>query len=134
VVLGSESYMAPVDRVKEVGGGNDDINADFGGNYVWLVPEYTVDKNKALTNIKFVLADKQNSAYGDLASGAGGKYRYLIPEVDTSNPKKISKLVLWRYPDSNLSTSGITSKGRTSDLNAERKKTYLYLGWDYFKQ
>ncbi|KAK7461489.1 hypothetical protein VKT23_008663 [Stygiomarasmius scandens] len=129
VVYGTEGYMAPPNRIKEAQGRSDDINATFGGKYVWLVPEYTSDKDKALTGIGFVMSDSANSNYNDLAAGAGGKYRYLIPEVDASKSQKIGKLDLWRLGDGN--TDGIGSKGRTGDLNKDRKGDYLYLGWDY---
>jgi hypothetical protein len=101
--------------------------------YVWLVPEYTSDRNKAITDIRFVMSDNSNSSLSDLAAGAGGKYRYLIPEVDKSKSQKISKLVLWRFPkEDGPSTGKITSKGRTGDLNNDRKGDWLYVGWDYY--
>jgi len=97
------------------------------------VPEYTSDKNKALTSIKFVETDNHNSDYSDLAAGAGGKYCYIVPEVDSTKSQKISKLDLWRFwAGYSPATDRITSQDRTSDLNKDRKGDFLYLGWDYY--
>ncbi|KAK7452168.1 hypothetical protein VKT23_012271 [Stygiomarasmius scandens] len=135
VVYGTDGYMAPANRIKEAQGRSDDINADFGGKYVWLVPEYTSDRNKALTGIKFVHTKNNNSEYSDLAAGAGGHWRYLIPEVDPSKSKKICKLELWRSWSSagySRAVDIIKSDGRTGDLNEDRKGNWLFLGWDYY--
>lgn len=92
------------------------------------MPIYTYDADLAAT--RFDLFIQSNSIPGgqDLAAGAGGSYRYLRGVADIDNPVKITGLALDR------SKSAVTAfpanyAGHTSDINANRKKDYLYLLW-----
>ena len=96
--------------------------------YVWIVPVYTYDAAEAATIFDLFIQDSGHSGWDDLAAGAGGSYRFLVPVPDASNPVKITDLSLYR------SNNGVTTfpaqyTGHTSDINANRKGTYLYLLW-----
>ncbi|EKM50344.1 uncharacterized protein PHACADRAFT_264971, partial [Phanerochaete carnosa HHB-10118-sp] len=55
VVYGNVAAERPDMRVVEVNGGNDDINAGFGGDYVWLKPVYTFDPVEAASRFDLII-------------------------------------------------------------------------------
>ena len=89
---------------------------------------YTYDAAEAATIFDLYIQGDAHQGWYDLAAGAGGSYRYLEPAADASNPTKITSLALFR---SNNGTGSFPAPytGHTSDINANRKKTYLYLIW-----
>jgi hypothetical protein len=94
------------------------------------VPEYTIDRDKALTHIQVFVQDKSDSAYSDLAKGAGGQFRYLKTVANKENSRKITSVKLWRG-DSAPSESILKrlQPNCTGDINYGRGGTYLYLFW-----
>ncbi|KAG6812464.1 hypothetical protein H0H92_002729 [Tricholoma furcatifolium] len=134
VVYGNLSSQAPQDRVRELSGGSDDINANQGGSYVWLVPEMTTDVSEAITTFDLFIQSKPDSRYTDIAAGTGGSYRYLVPVRQSNEDSFITKLTLVRSPYAISSMPNVTyigiAQGATSDINAGRGGNYLYLSWE----
>ncbi|KAI0972087.1 hypothetical protein F4678DRAFT_431114 [Xylaria arbuscula] len=126
---------APDDHIVEINEGIPDINHTFGGEYVWLVPEWTDDRDKAATFFEVSITGSSQAGRDDLAKGAGGDYRYLIPRVDVHLENKIKRLALYRKPNSQgpVHSSDIEGRGYTdfsTDINAGRGGDYLHLIWE----
>ncbi|RXW20933.1 hypothetical protein EST38_g4913 [Candolleomyces aberdarensis] len=146
VVATNSSGEMPSIRVREINGGNDDINAGFKGKYISLVPVYTTNKDKAATRFDLILndgplpaeqvaANEERRAQGkpcitDLAEGAGGLYRYLVPVADPRVTHKVTGLALLREfggPGTDIHSLGYN--GMSMDLNRSRKGDWLYVLW-----
>lgn len=95
-------------------------------SFVWLVPEFTSDPEKASTSFNIVIQPDANPDFQDLAKGAGGNYRYLHPHRGAS--QKITQVNLLRL-DNPISDLPAGYNGKTSDINKDREGTYLYLIW-----
>ncbi|KAI1346400.1 hypothetical protein F5Y01DRAFT_319767 [Xylaria sp. FL0043] len=126
---------APSDHISEINKGVPDINHNFGGEYVWLVPEWTQDRDKAVTYFEVVITGSSQAGMSDLAKGAGGKYRYLVPQADVHIEKKLKRLALYRKSNSEgpVHESDIKDRGYTdfsTDINAGRGGDYLHLIWE----
>ncbi|KAI0091202.1 hypothetical protein BDY19DRAFT_689153 [Irpex rosettiformis] len=128
VHYGDSPSWAPANRVLEYSSQNDDINADYGGEYVWLVPTYTYNASEAATRFDLFIQGNAHPGWDDLAKGAGGSFRYLQPVPDANNYSKITDLKLYRS-DSGIAALPVPYTGHTNDINANRKKTFLYLIW-----
>ncbi|EAU83124.1 hypothetical protein CC1G_11650 [Coprinopsis cinerea okayama7 len=131
VVYTDSPTEAPTDRIRELNGGNADVNADKKGNYVWLVPEYTRKYKDALTGLDFVQQDHKDDRYMDLAKGAGGSYRYLVPAYNTREKNKFTECTLLRS-NHGISLSQVKNwgwSGMTLDINAGRGGDFLYVLW-----
>ncbi|EJD43972.1 hypothetical protein AURDEDRAFT_152297 [Auricularia subglabra TFB-10046 SS5] len=135
VVYGDSQGLQPNDRVREATGQSDDINFDFEGKYVWLVPQYTYNTNEAATSFELRTQGGAVRGMSDLAVGAGGAYRYLVAIKDSRQTKKLVELKLLR--DNGSITAGEVPgrlgsnhwTGLMQDINVGRKKTWLYLVW-----
>ncbi|CCM06247.1 uncharacterized protein FIBRA_08496 [Fibroporia radiculosa] len=125
VHYGTEQSQAPPGRLLEIKGGNDDINAGFGGKYVWLVPVKTNVHADALSSLSIAIQSKEDPTKQDLAAGAGGDYRYIV--LALRDPAKITALGLLRSSDPREVPEGWN--GSTEDINKGRKGDYLYLVW-----
>ncbi|KAI3322313.1 hypothetical protein HD806DRAFT_536151 [Xylariaceae sp. AK1471] len=126
---------APSDRISEINKGVPDINHNFGGEYVWLVPEWTEDRDKAVTYFDVLITGSSQASKSDLAKGASGKYRYLVPQADVHIEKKLKRLALYRKSNSEGPVHGSDIKDRgytdfSTDINAGRGGDYLYLIWE----
>jgi hypothetical protein len=97
-------------------------------SYVWLVPTYTYNAAEAAVRFDLFIQDKPHDGWSDLAKGAGGSYRYLEPASDSNNPTKLTDLKLYRS-DNGVGAFPVPYTGHTTDINANRKKTFLYLIW-----
>ncbi|KAK7690845.1 hypothetical protein QCA50_005947 [Cerrena zonata] len=128
VVYGDAPSQAPSDRVRELTGLSDDINYQFGGKYVWLVPQYTEDVGSAATGFDIVIQGESDPALDDLAKGAGGDYRYIIPRTNQQEERKVTQVILLRR-DSSIGQVPAGWDGITIDINKGRGKTFLYLAW-----
>ncbi|KAI0739512.1 hypothetical protein C8Q80DRAFT_1357391 [Daedaleopsis nitida] len=115
-------------RVREFTGLSDDINYQFGGKYVWLVPQYTENASQGVTGFEIVIQGSADGSMQDLAKGAGGDYRYLLIKTDVTQERKVTQVTLLRQ-DSALSGVPAGWDGATIDINKGRGKTYLYLLW-----
>ena len=89
---------------------------------------YTYDAAEAATIFDLYIQGDAHQGWYDLAAGAGGSYRYLEPAADASNPTKITSLALYRSDNGTINFPAPYT-GHTSDINANRKKTFLYLLW-----
>ncbi|EKM56393.1 uncharacterized protein PHACADRAFT_92490, partial [Phanerochaete carnosa HHB-10118-sp] len=128
VVYGDEPSQAPSNRIHELGGQSDDINYQFGGSYVWLVPDYTNERENGAIGFDLVIQGSEDPSLKDLAKGAGGDYRYLIVNTDISQERKITALALLRS-ESSVDMPPLGWDEATIDINKGRGKMYLYLVW-----
>ncbi|KAI0696445.1 hypothetical protein BC835DRAFT_1271922 [Cytidiella melzeri] len=128
VHYGDHPSDAPANRVLELSGGNDDINYQYGGKYVWIVPTFTYNAALAATRFDLFIQKDAHSGWSDLAKGAGGDYRYLEAVPDTNNSSKLTDLKLYRSNNA-VGAFPLPYTGHTSDINSNRGKTYLYLIW-----
>ncbi|KAG2003628.1 hypothetical protein CC2G_004217 [Coprinopsis cinerea AmutBmut pab1-1] len=131
VVYTDNATGAPNLHIREIENGNSDVNAGFGGKYVWLVEDYSMNTEEVMTSVDFVRQSSSDDKYSDLAAGAGGDFRYLIPVYDGKKDDKISELGLLRSK-SKVSLEAVKEKGwegMTTDINADRDGDYLYLLW-----
>ena len=104
------------------------LGPNFGDSFSWLAAKYTKDPQKACTGLSVVTQSNSNPQQADLAKGTGGNYRHLITHSDAHNPKKLTTLHLLRSPDPRTSPP-VGYDGISSDLNAGRGGSYLYLIW-----
>ncbi|GBE79429.1 hypothetical protein BKA93DRAFT_753262 [Sparassis latifolia] len=131
VVYGTLQSEQPSDRVLEVEGGNDDINAGFGGKrvaFVWLVPVYTADPSNAASAFDVVIQSSEDPNRNDLAAGAGGDFRYLLPI--TTGARQIASVALLRSKES-VDSIPPGYDGKTTDINKGRGGDFLYLLWQW---
>ncbi|RAL10216.1 uncharacterized protein BO97DRAFT_144237 [Aspergillus homomorphus CBS 101889] len=128
-VYGDHESEKPNEAIPVVDNKNGDINAGFGGKYVWLVANYFHDSEYGIAEIKVVISEDEKPGQLDLAKGAGGQYRYL--ETSTHGEYGISSLKLLRSGEEvtseNFKSQGF--HGWSSDVNAGRGGDYLYLVW-----
>jgi hypothetical protein len=130
VVYTEDAVSKPENSLQEIDGGNADINAGFGGKFVWLVPIWTTDRTKAATSVEIIAQKAENSNYEDLAKGAGGEYRYLKIFRDPTAGVGITRLRLLRTMSSTTLPSTRGWKHCTGDINMRRKGDFLYLCWE----
>merc|ERR1719197_407250 len=116
--------------IQEESGWNIDINAGFGGSYVYLKPKWG-SKENAISSIGFARfreAQHQRDDFrGDLAKGAGGDYRYI--QVIRNGKTAITDIKLWRTAKSSSLPNDEGYESYCSDINGARKGDYLYLCW-----
>ncbi|GJJ12688.1 hypothetical protein Clacol_006932 [Clathrus columnatus] len=129
VVYGNLPSEEPRNAVTTLDNNDDNINMGFGGNYVWVVPEYGSARERARTSFIFIAQDHNNDNYKNLAKGANGKYRYLLPMINRGTKQKIIGLRLLRSSSQILSPPK-GYHGMTKDINEGRHGTYLYLIWE----
>ena len=100
-------------------------------SFVWLVPRYNSNAANAVSNIRIIIQGDPDSAYVDLAKGAGGDYRYLRLERDGGN--KITEVRLLRGNDEADSSvvRALGFDGASGDINKGRGGDYLYVVWKY---
>jgi len=65
----------PKYAVVEVNGGNNDLNAGFGGKFVWIEPNWTTSPDSAIGGLKVVTSDDTIPGLENLAQGTEGPYR-----------------------------------------------------------
>lgn len=114
VAYGTKESDAPQDRVRTFNGGSDDINRGFKGKYVWLVPRWTLDTDKAATSFDIFIQKDPVSGWKDLAAGAGGNYRYVVTNNDKNKARKVIAASLIRSSNS---------------VSVQQQQTMLGKGW-----
>ncbi|KAF8535215.1 hypothetical protein BDD12DRAFT_753239 [Trichophaea hybrida] len=129
VVYGDSEFEKPYDCLKDLHGGSSDINAGFGGKYVWLVPEWTKVARDACTSFDVIIRDDGHpSSPPDLAKGAGGKFRFLYPVKDVRNAEKVVAMALLRSSNGGGSLDQAKGYSRLSeDLNRHRGEGFLHV-------
>ncbi|KAA8907998.1 hypothetical protein FN846DRAFT_946297 [Sphaerosporella brunnea] len=134
VVYGNSQFEKPDDSVKEIHGGNADINAGYGGSYVYLVPTWTTTSENACTGFDVIIQPNSNPDYPDLARGAGGDWRYLRPIKDRHNFNKVVEIGLIRKPRGagpaglgDVSVKGFNAV--SGDLNKDRGGDWLHVAF-----
>ncbi|KZW01229.1 hypothetical protein EXIGLDRAFT_745215 [Exidia glandulosa HHB12029] len=129
VVYGTKADQEPPGALQEVTGMHNDMNYQFGGDFVWLKPVYSSDPNGAVTGWDLQITNKGIPWAQDLAAGTGGDNRYIFPTYGGSN--RITRLALYRL---GAAPSRIPPPGydaMSDDINKGRGKTFLYLVWKY---
>jgi len=129
VVYGNSEFEKPDDCLKDVQGGSSDINAGYGGNYVWLVPEWSTTVKDACTGFDVVIKDAGDpNSPPDLAKGAGGHFRFLVPVRDSRNGEKVVAIALLRSTPNYGSFEQSVGYNRIShDLNRHRGGDFLHV-------
>ncbi|EFY89489.1 subtilisin-like protease [Metarhizium acridum CQMa 102] len=122
----------PANRVIEVHHQPEDINHNFGGEFVWLIPLYTTRRDEACTSFTVIIGSSV-SGLKDLSKGAGGENRYLKCEKKMSD-EKIRRLALHRGSESLddfLSDTRHGFVGKTTNINEGRggSDDAVYLLW-----
>lgn len=112
-VYGNKESDAPEDRVRTFQKGSDDINHGFKGKYVWMVPRWTFDTDKAATSFDIFIQKDSNPAWKDLAAGAHGAYRYVYSNHDEYQTRKVIGSTLIR------SSSGLSVAQQEAMLGKE---------------
>ncbi|CAL8126624.1 unnamed protein product [Orchesella dallaii] len=130
VVYTNDSVSRPSNLISEVNGKNPDINAGYGGEFVWLVARWTTKLDDAASGIQIVVQDNGNNNYMDLAKGAGGAFRYIKMRRDPYSKNKIIKIALYRTPEAEDNPCDGRWQFKTGDINWNRGKDYLYLVWN----
>ncbi|RAK74436.1 uncharacterized protein BO72DRAFT_479482 [Aspergillus fijiensis CBS 313.89] len=119
----------PPTCIQIIDGNNPDINAGFGGKFVYIVVGHTSKPEFALTDIQILVQEDENKDYHDLAKGAGGAYRYIHTLQGTGAPIVDVKL-LRRAEKVELSTvQALGYSHMTGDINAGRGGDYLHIIW-----
>ncbi|PLB45808.1 hypothetical protein P170DRAFT_512430 [Aspergillus steynii IBT 23096] len=135
VMYADNEYAAPDEAIPEIQGKTSDINAGYGGRFVWLKPDWTPDKQNAISNLSFTKSNSELRNYNDITVRVSAKdaYRYIVPE--RGGESKITKVALFRTSE-NLSSDQILARIKergfyhfSSDLNQGRGGDYLYLLW-----
>ncbi|KAI1779319.1 hypothetical protein F4818DRAFT_404127 [Hypoxylon cercidicola] len=136
-VVYSDSNIPPADSIPEINIGKADINYEFGGKYVWLVPQWTHDPTDACTWLGVDVTSSARPDVEDLAKDTGGDYRYLASRKEEHLEPKIRNVALWRNSNGKgpmnqedlkiLEFQGYN--GFSTDINLNRGKSYLYLIW-----
>ncbi|KAG6884399.1 hypothetical protein C0995_010336 [Termitomyces sp. Mi166 len=143
VVYGDDISDRPVERVHSWRGApfkqgrTDDVNAGYGGKYVFLVPEITTNVNEALTRFEIIITDKTLKSENSLSKGSSGKNRYLRPVRDKNNNMYITDLMLaWykRTPNGNYTIDrdiwpNLPKGYDTTSINDGRKGPDEFLVW-----
>ncbi|KAL2819611.1 hypothetical protein BDW59DRAFT_164937 [Aspergillus cavernicola] len=126
---GDHESEKPDNTIPVLGDGSSDINAGFGGKFVWLVASYHNNRLSAMSDIKVVITDAEKPGQMDLAKGAGGLFRYL--ETTTSGSSKVAELRLLRRKEqvTRETIHGLGYNGWTSDINGGRGGDFLHLVW-----
>ncbi|XP_035701757.1 uncharacterized protein LOC118433684 [Folsomia candida] len=127
IIYGNESSQIPPNNIAEVTGKTADINAGFGGDYVWLVPEWSSRLDEGVTSLRIDVQEKEDKVSKNLAKGAGGLFRYLRVIRDISHKEKIIEVALLRTANEIVGDS--YWEECTQDINKYRMKDYLYLCW-----
>ncbi|KAH8423406.1 uncharacterized protein LDX57_001165 [Aspergillus melleus] len=137
VMYADNEYATPDEIVPEIQGKTSDINSGYGGRFVWLQPEWTSDRERAISHLSFTKSDTEIRNYNDITVRVSAKdsYRYIITEREGET--KIVNVALLRTPE-NLSSDQILTRIKQSgfhhfstDLNQGRGGDYLYVLWAY---
>ena len=126
---GEDADDEPEDAIHELNGQNPDVNHQFGGKYVWLVPEYTTDPNAAATSFNVSIQRIADLSMDDVAKGAhGGKYRYIEAAHNSRTSHKIKEVLLLRS-EGTVASVPAGWAGMSKDINEDRGRTCLHLVW-----
>lgn len=117
---------APPNALRELTGLSHDLNHQFGGKHVWLVPSYTTDPAAAATSLHVVVQSSPSGGMDDIAKGTGGGYRYVFAKADPDEPRKITYALLLRS-STKVATAPPGWDRISEDLNKGRRRTYLYI-------
>ncbi|KAI0265966.1 hypothetical protein BC834DRAFT_159647 [Gloeopeniophorella convolvens] len=128
VVYTKDLSFRPTDRVRELDGAGGEIDDNFDGEYVWLVPVWGTNTHNAINSFDFIIQKTKDDRYKELAERAlDGDFRYLIPVHTANNFQYITDLKLLRTQEPTKPDPGLGYTGTTGDIN--RGRSYLYLIW-----
>ncbi|KIY51637.1 hypothetical protein FISHEDRAFT_56548 [Fistulina hepatica ATCC 64428] len=106
--------------------GGQDINKGFGGEYVYLVPKYVVQRKFAACGFSLHTSYVEDLNANDISRGDGKElYRYIHSHYKPGGPRG-GKAVgdVWLSEEQE-------GQGCTDDLNKDRGGRLLYLCWNY---
>ncbi|KAI1787223.1 hypothetical protein LXA43DRAFT_1098442 [Ganoderma leucocontextum] len=128
VIYGDQPSQAPSERLRDLNWEGDDINYQYGGKFVWLIPRYTTQRSAAVIGFEMAIQEGADGTLKDLAKGAGGDFCYLLPIKDVTKEAKVTQVALLRLNGS-LGQCPAGWSGNTMDINKNRGKTFPYLLW-----
>lgn len=121
------------DFIEEVEGRSNDLNAGFGGSYIYLQSLWTTNKSEAISSMTFIRCNSP-LALGIvdtpdllLQEDKAGDFRYL--RFERSGDHRITSIKLWRTSNAASHPLNRGWKASTSDLNDHRGHDFLYLCW-----
>lgn len=129
VVYTKDKVSKPADSIEDIKGLNSDINAGFGGDFVWLVPVWTSVASEGATSVELITQSDENKKYSDLAKGTGGDFRYLKMIRNPITKTRIVDVKLYRTGSRSSKPTEFGFDFYTADINAGRRGDYLYLSW-----
>ncbi|KAF4540659.1 uncharacterized protein LTHEOB_601 [Lasiodiplodia theobromae] len=107
---------------------HEDLNKGMGGEYVYIVPEYTTNRYEAASKFAVEVTRNYDLYAADVSRGDGKEYfRYLCTAYACDTPEAITRVWLSRKKDT------VEGDGRTTDINWSRGGDYLYLCWEFKK-
>ncbi|EIW77686.1 hypothetical protein CONPUDRAFT_75504 [Coniophora puteana RWD-64-598 SS2] len=108
--------------------GTVDINGKMGGEYVYIIPEFTSNRAEAASLFSFTKTHTKDFCAGDISKGDGKEwFRYIVAYYTFGAHAAITSVWISKNRDT---TEG---DGRTEDFNKGRGGDFLYLCWEYEK-
>jgi hypothetical protein len=102
-----------------------DLNDGFGGEYVYIHPLYTSNRNEAACGFSVLTTYQEDFSAGDYSKGDKlDLYRYLLTHQRYDKSQVITRIYLSTKQDGD---------GFTDDLNKDRGGRFFYLNWVYDK-
>lgn len=129
VTYAKDAVSKPYDSLVEQHGRSTDVNAGFGGEFVYLVPVWTDRVSEAVTSIEVIIQREENRSFRDLSKGAGGDYRYLKMMRNPYSHTRVTKVGLWRAPNASPTPGSRGWNSWTGDINRNRGGDFLYVCW-----
>ncbi|GJE96972.1 hypothetical protein PsYK624_131820 [Phanerochaete sordida] len=126
VKYGDSPSDAPPNALRELTGLSNDLNHQFSGKHVWLVPSFTTDPAAAATSLHVVVQNSASGGMDDIAKGTGGGYRYVFAKSDPDAPRKTTYAVLLRSSTRVLAAPPGWD-AISEDINKNRRRSYLYI-------
>jgi hypothetical protein len=112
--------------ITEINGGNNDVNAGQGGEYVYIRSNRLTRPGRMIKHFD-IIRTGDSTGESDLAKGAGGDYRYVRPCYDQAS-YAVTDVALWRTGDQQWNAPD-GWHGKSADINEGRGGDYLYLVW-----
>ncbi|RYP25855.1 hypothetical protein DL767_008246 [Monosporascus sp. MG133] len=122
------SYVRTLEVVYDDSAGavdKEDINKGYGGQYVYLRPQYTSNRNEAACGFSLYTTYVEDLCANDISKGDGHDlYRYInvYHKLDNEGTRVIGSVYLREER---------MGDGQTDDLNKDRGGRDLYLCWKY---
>ncbi|RAH79623.1 hypothetical protein BO86DRAFT_381103 [Aspergillus japonicus CBS 114.51] len=131
-VYGDHASDKPDNTIPVLNNDNGDINAGYGGKFVWLVAQYHDERGTGISDIRVVFSDHAREGALDLAKGAGGLYRYLEFRYGGEGERHVKQVVLARRSEPmTAATAQRLGFQDFSDNIDHGRRSFIYLLWNY---